>query len=210
MARKPKAASRAEFATSIEEDLPTLGNATPPARRGRKPKTAEPIEFAASTIGDTEDAETVEAEAATIAPIQKPARGKPGPKPKRRPEAAAPVSPDADEQRPAMDLDQPDAALEQTLGQDDAMIAEMADLVSTDDNGAPAFSDAGVDDAMPAASQDGAGSAKPAAQWDRTADTVQFDWPEIERTAAQDGPNQVIAKLLVAARAQGANSRWPL
>ena len=51
---------------------------------------------------------------------------------------------------------------------------------------------------------------KPAAQWDRATDTVRFDWAEIERTASQDGVNQVMAKLLVAARAEGANSRWPL
>jgi len=50
---------------------------------------------------------------------------------------------------------------------------------------------------------------KSAAQWDQAADTVQFDWPEIEQTASQPGPNQVMAKLLVAARAEGANSRWP-
>ena len=41
-------------------------------------------------------------------------------------------------------------------------------------------------------------------------DTVRFDWPAIERTAAQEGPNQGMAKLLVAARAEGASSRWPL
>ena len=50
---------------------------------------------------------------------------------------------------------------------------------------------------------------KPAAQWDPAADTVQFDWAEIEQTASRPGPNQVMAKLLVAARAEGANSRWP-
>ncbi len=59
-------------------------------------------------------------------------------------------------------------------------------------------------------SQNAATSAKPAAQWDRAADTVRFNWAEIERTASQDGPNQVMAKLLVAARAEGATSRWPL
>lgn len=48
-----------------------------------------------------------------------------------------------------------------------------------------------------------------AARWDRATDAVRFDWPEIERTASQDGPNQVMAKLLVAARAEGAHSRWP-
>ena len=53
-------------------------------------------------------------------------------------------------------------------------------------------------------------SAKPAAQWDRATDTVRFDWVEIEHTASQDGPNQAMAKLLIAARAEGANSRWPL
>ncbi len=51
---------------------------------------------------------------------------------------------------------------------------------------------------------------KPAAKWDRATNTVRFDWPEIERTASQDGPNQGLAKLLIAARAEGANSRWPL
>jgi hypothetical protein len=31
----------------------------------------------------------------------------------------------------------------------------------------------------------------------------------IEQVAASDGPNQAMAKLLLAARAEGANSRWP-
>ena len=53
-------------------------------------------------------------------------------------------------------------------------------------------------------------ASKPAARWDRATDTVQFDWPEIERAASRDGPNQAMAKLLVAARAEGADSRWPL
>ena len=52
-------------------------------------------------------------------------------------------------------------------------------------------------------------ASKPAAQWDQTTDTAHFDWSEIERTASQQGPNQVMAKLLIAARAEGANSRWP-
>ena len=129
--------------------------------------------------------------------MEKPARGKPGPKPKQQPEAAVPALSDADEQ-PAIDLDQPDATMTPALNQDDAMIAEMAYPGSADEGRATT------------SSQDGASSAKPAARWDRAADTVEFDWPEIERTAAQDGPNQVMAKLLIAARAEGANSRWPL
>jgi len=53
-------------------------------------------------------------------------------------------------------------------------------------------------------------ASKPAARWDRATDTVQFDGPEIERAASRDGPNQAMAKLLVAARAEGADARWPL
>ena len=51
---------------------------------------------------------------------------------------------------------------------------------------------------------------KPAVHWDRVTGAMQFDWPAIEQTASHEGANQGIAKLLVAARAEGANSRWPL
>ena len=52
--------------------------------------------------------------------------------------------------------------------------------------------------------------ATPAARRNRASDTVSLDWPAIERTAAQHGPNQAMAKLLIAARAEGTQSRWPL
>ena len=55
-----------------------------------------------------------------------------------------------------------------------------------------------------------AAAARPAAQWDHATDTVRFDWPAIEQMASRDGPHQGMAKLLIAARAQGVNSRWPL
>ena len=61
----------------------------------------------------------------------------------------------------------------------------------------------------PSPAMDAAAGSKSAAQWDPAADTVRFDWAEIEQTASRPGPNQVMAKLLVAARAEGANSRWP-
>ena len=162
------------------------------ARRGRKPKEAEPIGFAADTNDGVEETEAVEAEAAIVTPVAKPARGRPGPKPKARPEPAMTGLSDAKEPQPALDLGQGEA---------------MADA---DHGGTPASGDAAMDDAMPASSQGGSEQARPAARWDRAADTVQFDWPAIERTAAQDGPNQAMAKLLVAARAEGAHSRWPL
>ena len=48
-----------------------------------------------------------------------------------------------------------------------------------------------------------------AARWDADSGTATFDWASIEQVAAADGPNQAMAKLLLAARAEGANSRWP-
>ena len=48
-----------------------------------------------------------------------------------------------------------------------------------------------------------------AARWDADSEMATFDWPNIEQVAATNGPNQVMAKLLLAARAEGANSRWP-
>lgn len=48
-----------------------------------------------------------------------------------------------------------------------------------------------------------------AVRWDATTGTTTFDWPVIEQVAVSDGPNQAMAKLLLAARAEGANSRWP-
>ena len=58
------------------------------------------------------------------------------------------------------------------------------------------------------ASADSKASAS-AARWDADTGTASFDWPIIEAVAASAGPNQAMAKLLLAARAEGANSRWP-
>ena len=48
-----------------------------------------------------------------------------------------------------------------------------------------------------------------AAHWDPATGIASFDWPTIEQVAATDGPNQAMARLLLAARTEGANSRWP-
>lgn len=64
----------------------------------------------------------------------------------------------------------------------------------------------------PAGDQHGAKvaiSGPSAARWDSATGTATFDWPTIERVAATEGPNQAMARLLLAARAEGANSRWP-
>jgi hypothetical protein len=108
--------------------------------------------------------------------------------------------------QPVADVDPLEAAAGPAPAEDNALIAEMTNPVSAGEGG-----DAPTDD-IPAnaAGPDAETPAKPAAQWDRATDTVRFNWTEIERTASEDGPNQAMAKLLVAARAEGANSRWPL
>ena len=66
---------------------------------------------------------------------------------------------------------------------------------------------------QPEASMDSAAASQPvqqaAARWDADTGTATFDWPSIEQVAAANGPNQAMVKLLLAARAEGANSRWP-
>lgn len=189
MARTPKA------------PLPSVA-----ARRGRKPKQAEPLQLAAVTDDGATDAQAATPEAASVTPASEPIRGKPGRKPKQRPEAVMPALPDEDEEQPGMDLDQPDASTEQVSPQGD----KMTDQVNADADGVTTSSGAGQGDVAPTASQGGSDQLRPAARWDKAADAVHFDWPAIEQTAAQAGPNQIMAKLLLAARAEGANSRWPL
>ncbi len=216
MARKPKAARSNDFASSPEEVLAALSDAPAPLRRGRKPKvaaSAEPL-----TTMDSDDAASGSADA-DADPIAAPVRKRPGPKPKQRAirDAAAPLrkgagakpgrkarasdaAPDpisAADSRPDAGTDDQQDHHEQRRGPEPATPEPTSALVAS--NAAPSGS-----------SQNAAASAQPAAQWDRATGTVRFDWAEIERTASQDGPNQVMAKLLVAARAEGATSRWPL
>jgi len=216
MARKPKTASSNEPAASIDAAQPALSDAAAPVRRGRKPKTVGLPEPLAMMDSDDAVGGTVDADGSIADPIAAHVRKRPGPKPKQRAGAAeaAPLQSGAEakpgrkarapavtpEPMPAMD-DMPHAKL--AGRQEQAHDREPATLETTP---APATSDA----APTGSDQNMAISAKPAAHWDRATDTVRFEWAEIERMAAQHGPNQAMAKLLVAARAEGANSRWPL
>ncbi len=132
--------------------------------------------------------------AAEVAPLlQNKAGAQRGPK-SRKPGAEPPSDPVADEV-PTAEMASPVEA------------ATSDDPVQLDaDSGSPSED---VQQPLPGV-LDTPATVRPAAHWDRATDTVQFDWPEIERTAAQEGPNQGMAMLLVAARAEGANSRWPL
>ena len=181
MARKPK---------------PQPSPETTPARQGRKHKVASPSSALplAADVGNPvpDDAGSGVPQAG---PIKAPGRRGPGRKPKQAAGAAtAPVVPDLieGETPTAAAVSQAEAAADSDpiqLGLEPGRSAGEA---------AQSFSEA-----------DAFVSAKPAAHWDRTTDCVQFDWPAIEGIAAQDGPNQGMAKLLVAARAEGVQSRWP-
>ena len=82
--------------------------------------------------------------------------------------------------------------------------------IASSDRAAADLPIAEASSSAPVLERAGPGSTAAAARWDRTTDMASFDWPAIERVAAQDGPNQAMAKLLLAARAEGANARWPL
>ena len=218
MARKPKAASSNEPAVSVDIDdvLPALSDAAAPVRRGRKPKAEalpEPL-----AVMDSDDAVGGggDADGSIADPIAALVRKRPGPKPKQRAaEAEAAPLQERAEVKPGWTARAPDATPQPMPAADDTPHAETAGRQEQAHGDEPATLDTKPDLAASGAASTGssrsvATSAQPAAHWDRAADTVWFEWAAIEQTAAQDGPNQAMAKLLVAARAEGANSRWPL
>ncbi len=216
MARKPKTQPSPEAAAAVPVLAAVLDEAVAPARRGRKPKAAAPspeLPLAASA-GDpaTDDAE---ADASTSGPTKAPGRRGPGRKPKQAADAEiAPAVPDDAAGPQGQASHQPEAKAVPGLIEGGAPTAGAASqaVAAADSNPAQPDLDPGrlADEAAQPLPEAGAFvPAKPAARWDRTTDRVQFDWPAIERAAAQEGPNRSMAKLLVAARAEGAQSRWP-
>ena len=196
MARKPKPSRPTEAsAAAAKPELPMLNEAPAPVRRGRPPKSAKaPLPSSAAAddsvaATDVAGADEAGADARDIDARDIPSKRRQG----RKPDGAEPAAEPGDAVRSAEE------------GNEDGM-----PIGSDADHQDVAESQAADEAATSAAVLGPKASSKPAAQWDRATDTVQFDWPEIERTASQDGPNQVTAKLLVAARAEGAHSRWPL
>ena len=171
--------------------MPKPASTPLPARRGRMPKAAStPAEPDIAGSGSAVTLETAGADAVTDALAERAGTGRRGQPSKRQAKAAISSVFESDPgKHPVADVDPLEAAAGPSPAED-----------ASPDDGA----------AAPRSGLDTGTTAKPAAQWDRATDTVRFDWAEIERTASQDGPNQTMAKLLVAARAEGANSRWPL
>ncbi len=212
MARKPKTQPSPDTAAPV----PMLEPATPdeaaiPACRGRKPKDAALLSAPPSTAST----DGAEADVPTAAPTKAPGRRGAGRKAKQAvgaetaaavqdevagPQGQAPGRPEAEASPGLTEAGAPAAAavLQAEAAADSDPVQPDRDPVSSAGEAARSAPDAET-----------SLSAKPAAHWDRRADLVRFDWPAIEQTAAQDGLNQAMAKLLLAARAEGARSRWP-
>lgn len=230
MARTPKPARGKLTAADIKATFAAATETPSPARRGRKSQSAEnpaetPAEPLAVTTSDDAATGASDADASIAAPSEKPARGRPGSKPKPQDVEAAIAAPQV-KRKPGRPPRNSVPAPEPEPVEDMPPSAELTPSADAPSENAEAPSDtmpatASTGDAEPlpasrgstrpdSTSQGPASPVKPAAQWDRATDTVQFDWAAVEQTASQDGPNQVMAKLLIAARAEGANSRWPL
>ena len=181
MARKAKPAINVKSRASRADDRPVTTEELPltSSRRGRKPKQAANAGPAPPPVDDISPGGEHPSEAAAVTTDEMPAKARPGRKPKQPQLAAEP--PSGGNEAPAAVVD---AAERGEVDQQSELQRHSPESAAS-------------------------AQAKPAAHWARATDSVTFDWPAIEQTASRDGPNQALAKLLIAARAEGANSRWP-
>ena len=217
MARKPKTQPSPDDAASVPTSkFSAPDEAAAPARRGRKPKAAA-LSFASPSAADVGSPapDDAGADAPEAGLAKAPSRKGQGRKPKQAAGAeAAPLIQDGAVEPQGQEPGQPEAEVDPDLSDDDVPMAAAASQAETAADSDPVQPNrdpiSPADKAAQPVPEAGASVfLKPAAHWDRAADRVRFDWPAIERVAAQDGPNQAMAKLLVAARAEGASSRWP-
>ncbi len=223
MARKPKPARSTEASVAVAGlELPTLDKAPVPTRRGRPPKSAE-VPLLPATAADSSDTTLDVADAggtgtddvgADVSDMSsKKRRGR-----KPKPPAGAGATPLSRGEPRRARGQQGRRPSDAELAAEPENAAPLAEVVHEaglsagsggSDRNAAEGKPAG-EAAPPSAASIMMAASKSAARWDRATDTVQFDWPEIERAASRGGPNQAMAKLLIAARAEGADSRWPL
>ena len=196
MARKPKAQLHPDVAAALPVAIAAMGGTPAPARPGRKARADAPLPDLPTPGRDDTGLNGAGADATPAEASRRPKRpaavasALEGHAPRRGPKRRTP--PEA-----------PELVEANTPGHEAGPQLAGADAVPVDT--AP-----GGDTQPPLPGLHAPLPAQPAAHWDRATDTVRFDWPAIERTAAANGPNQGMAKLLVAARAEGARSRWPL
>ncbi len=216
MARKPKTQPSPDVPAVPAPGSAAPGEAAAPARRGRKPKAAT-LSFAPPAAADVgspapDDAGADVPKAGLTKALGRKGLGR---KPKQAVGAeAVPSIQDGAAEPPGQAPREPETEANPDLTGDAALAAAAVPQAETAADSDPVQPDRDPVSTASKAAQSvrEAGApvpAKSAAHWDRATDAVEFDWPEIERMAAQDGPNQGMAKLLLAARAEGASSRWP-
>ena len=205
MARKPKTQPSADAAAAVPMPEPAAPDeAALPARRGRKPKAVALLSASPSTAST----DGAKADVPAAAPTKAPGRRGPGRKPKQA--AGAEVAPSIQDGAAGPQDQAPrehQAEADSDLSEDEVPMGAAASQAEAAADSDPARSASEAAQSIP--ETEASVPAAPAAHWDRTTDRVQFDWPVIGRAAAQDGPNQGMAKLLMAAWAEGAQSRWP-
>ncbi len=217
MARKPKnQPSTAAASVLPAEQIAAMIETFAPARRGRKAAAAASVPELPS-MADSGDmaANGVEADTGSADPIKAPGRKAVNRKPKPLAPAAVAAALQANaggRRGPKPRKAKAEAALDPIEhGVPHSAALPHADSAASGDLAPPvAAPDLANDDAhhiLPGV--DAPASTKAAAHWDRANDTVQFDWAAIEEVASHEGANQGMAKLLIAARADGASSRWP-
>ena len=219
MGRRPKSIGSSEIVTATELPARPESQTSAPARRGRKPKlSAIPAEVMEAPSGNNAGRDPIAARS-TAADTEAPSgRRRPGPKPKHP--VAAPVTAlpraEAGVKRGRKARASSQGLIDPASASDGGTTAVSSRTPTTSDSetgtgiSLPEPSVTAGREAPRSVAQGLADPIQPAAHWDRATDTVRFDWAAIEQTASQEGPNQAMAKLLVAARAEGANSRWPL
>ena len=218
MARKPKTHSSTEAAAAgPSANLSPVTDAPAPVGRGRKSKPIMPspeLPLAASMDDTAKD--EIEGVAQDAIPTKIPGRRGPNRNSAQSAGAAiAPVIQDDAVGKRGRTSRQPKAETPPDLVKDDAPTDPAVSEAEASASSDPVQPDLGPGRSGGELHQrsqglDAPAPVKSAAQWDRATDAVRFDWPAIEQTATHEGPNQGMAKLLIAARAEGANSRWPL
>ena len=215
MARKPKAQLHPDVAAALPVALAAMDDAPSPARRSRTAKASAPSPEPSASGQDDPAPSGIEADAPTAAPTKAPGRKGQGRKPKQAAGAgSAPSLQNGATEPQGQAPGQLEAEASLDLAEAGAPAAAAAPQAEAAVDGGPVQLERNLvspasETAQSTPEAKASVSAEPAARWDRATDTVEFDWPAIERVAAQGGPNQGMAKLLVAARAEGAGSRWP-
>ena len=203
-----KKQTNAQIRAAVKSSEPVAAE-TP--RRGRKAKAVMPEQVEPSLADSFFPGGQEAADTGAEIGSSPPAKARRGRKPKAHPDAGMPATIDA-----YTGVDAENAALELVPSSGDD---EQSD-VQTDSTAVLSASPRktrrrrDAQGELPTkASTDGVAASQQvqssAARWDANTGTTTFDWPVIEQVAASDGPNQAMAKLLLAARAEGADSRWP-